>query len=166
MLNILMGYITNYIPLIILGYPPVMTKRPSLGLQRPENMTRSWLDGFMHLSYHIQRLGYLYNGYKNVRMYACMHAWMDGCMYVWREGGREREREREWEILITCIYYRHILGNIHHRHIHIYTYILCHGQEQEEKAERKRFNQMDAKWPNRSEFGWGTLYSASRVLGA
>ena len=34
------------------------------------------------------------------------------------------------------------------------------------KAERKRFNQMIAKWLNRSAFSWGILYLASRVLGA
>jgi len=34
------------------------------------------------------------------------------------------------------------------------------------KAERKRFNQMVAKWLNRSAFSWGILYLASRVLGA
>ena len=34
------------------------------------------------------------------------------------------------------------------------------------KAEGKRFTQTVAKWLNRSAFGWGTLYLASRALGA
>ena len=58
--------------------------------------------------------------------------------------------------------------------IYIYYYILINlfiyfiyvtDRNKEGKAEGKRFNQMVAKWLNRSAFGWGTLYLASRVLG-
>ena len=59
--------------------------------------------------------------------------------------------------------------------IYIYSYILINlfiyfiyvtDRNKEGKAEGKRFNQMVAKWLNRSAFGWGTLYLASKVLGA
>ena len=47
----------------------------------------------------------------------------------------------------------------------IYIYYVT-DRNKEGKAEGKRFNQMSAKWLNRSAFGWGTFYLASRVLGA
>ena len=55
-------------------------------------------------------------------------------------------------------------------HTYIYT-IYIHifyvtDRNKEGKAGGKRSNQMVAKWPNRSVFGWNTLYLASKVLGA
>ena len=60
-------------------------------------------------------------------------------------------------------------------YIYIYSYILINlfiyfiyvtDRNKEGKAEGKRFNQMVAKWLSRNELGCGTVYLASRVLGA
>jgi hypothetical protein len=50
----------------------------------------------------------------------------------------------------------------------IVKYFVAYAMDRnkERKAEGKKFNQMVAKWLNRSAFGWGTLYLASRMLGA
>ena len=103
------------------------------------------LDICMHQSYHIQRLSYLYNVY----------------IYVYSQ-------------ILRYIRHRHIRRyNIHDRHTHIYIYthkyihiFYVTDRNKEGKAGGKRFNQMVAKWPNRSVFGWNTLYLASKVLGA
>ena len=72
----------------------------------------------------------------------------------------------------TWIYYDTFIMDI--EHVHIYIYIILYilyiynvaDRNKEGEAEGKRFNQMIAKWLDRTLFGWGTLYLASRVLGA
>jgi hypothetical protein len=59
---------------------------------------------------------------------------------------------------------------MHRRYFDIFIIDICAqyvtNRNREGKAEGKRFNQMVANWLNRSAFGWGTLYLASRALGA
>ena len=66
---------------------------------------------------------------------------------IYGRGERERYLDRSIIDGIICIYLEYMTD-----------------RNKERKAVGKRFNQMAAKWLNRSEFGWGTLYWASRVI--